>query len=347
MNTVGFILDGDGNVIHGPFPVGSQAGDFFAPRGVYNKVNDTYFVVWEDFRHVDNWRIDPGDVYGAIIDTDGNMIADVTVMDDYGMPGEGNQRVPVPVYNPDKNEFLVIYKDEPKGQPETAGYIMGRIVDADGNLPGDAFLIEDHPNIQHFPDIKYIEDEKKYFMAWNDFRNSTCPIGSPFYLCDDMDVYGRWLDDSGMPIGDEIVLADSEGWQMGPYIAYNPVMKRFLIGYFDQDVVDDYENPNPGGSPFTRNPSDVRGTIYGARSFCSARVIEKGTGNPVEDARVIFIGRGLLKVETTNVGGWCNLVEDSQRDGPYLMIAWKKGHGMAIQSVRYEGEPLQATIELR
>ena len=134
---------------------------------------------------------------------------------------------------------------------------------------------------------------------------------------------------------------------MGPYIAYNPVMKRFLIGYFDQDVEDDFENPNPGGSPFTRNPSDVRGTIYGARPFCSARVIEKGTGNPLEDALVIFMGRGLLKVERTNVGGWCNLVEDSQRDGPYLMIAWKKGHGMAMQSVNYEGEPLQATIELR
>ena len=67
------------------------------------------------FQHVDDWRTEPGDVYGALIDTDGNMIADVTVMDDYGMPGEGNQRVPVPVYNPDNNEFLVIFKDEPKG----------------------------------------------------------------------------------------------------------------------------------------------------------------------------------------------------------------------------------------
>jgi hypothetical protein len=67
----------------------------------------------------------------------------------------------------------------------------------------------------------------------------------------------------------------------------------------------------------------------------------------VEDAQVIVIGPGLLEMERANVGGWCNLVEDSQRNGTYLIIAWKRGHGMAMQSVRYEGEPLQATIELR
>jgi hypothetical protein len=354
-NNVGFILDEHGNAIEGPFPIGDpdallvNAGAFYAPRCDYNSTNDTYLCVWEDFRNP-GWDIyAPCDVYGSLHEANGDMITEIPVLDDAGVPDEGNQRVPVPIYNPDKNEFLVLYKDEPAGTAGAEGWIMGRIVDADGSLPGDAFLVEDHPRLQHWPDAVYVEEEGKYFMVWNDLRNDGLPPGTPFWLSGDIDVYGRWLDDSGMPVGDEVVIADSEDWQMSPAIAYNPVMRRFLIAWRDRNAPGDYEPipPPPGTMMGGDSPNDIRGTIYGVPSFCSARIIERGTGNPVEGAQVLVIGRGLLERERTNVGGWCNLPKDSQRNGTYFMIAWKGGHGMAMRSVRYEGEPLQATIELR
>jgi hypothetical protein len=110
----------------------------------------------------------------------------------------------------------------------------------------------------------------------------------------------------------------------------------------------DYEPPPPGPG-FWIPPSiqDCRGVIYGAPSFLTVRVVEQETGTPVEGARVIIVGLGSLEMETSNIGGWCNISKDSQRNGRYFIIAQKNGHGMAMKSVTYAGEPLQTTIEVR
>ncbi len=128
---------------------------------------------------------------------------------------------------------------------------------------------------------------------------------------------------------------------MVPQLSYNPVMKRFLIAYTSDDVVGDYEEVSDYWGA-----KDIRGTIYGAPSFVSGRVIEKGSGNPVEGARVIVIGAGFLEKMTTNIGGWWNIPKESQRNGRYFIIVLN-GFRIAIQSVTYEDEPLRTTIEVK
>jgi hypothetical protein len=352
-NNVGFILDEAGIPIKGPFPVGSpdalliKGGAYYAPRCDYNSTDNTYLCAWEDFRNP-GWDLyAPCDIYGTLLDAEGNMLVEIPVMDDAGMPDEGNQRVPVPIYNPDKNEFLVVYKDEPASGPASSeGWIMGRIINADGTLAGPAFLIEDHPRIQHWPAVEYVEEMKKYFMVWNDFRDDGQPPGTPFYLSGDMDIYARWLDDSGRPIEDEILIADSENWQFGPTVNYNPVMKRFLITWMDGNAVDDYgplTDPDSMGADIA---NDIRGTLYGAPSFVSGRIVEEGTGSPVEDAWALVIGPALPALKKTNVGGWFNVVRDSQPNGKYLVVVFKLGYSLAMQAVDYTGEPLSDAIEM-
>jgi hypothetical protein len=338
-NNVGFILDENGTPIEGPFEVGNQEGDMYASRGVYNPTNDTYLVVWEDFRNVADW-LEHCDMYGVLLDSDGNMIVEIPIMDDSGMPDEGDQRVPVPAYNPDRNEFLVVWKVALKPSQPDAGAIVGRFINADGTLSGEHFVVDDHPRIQHWPDIRYIQEQQKYFMVWNDTRNDGLSPGDPWYQSNAMNVYARWLDPSGTPTGDEILIAEADYWQMVPIIAYNPVMKRFLIAWYDRHSAG-------GDTPFAGASSDVSGTVYGAPSFLSGRVIEEGTGEPVEDARVIVIGLGVLTMETANIGGWWNIPENAQRQGRYFIIAQKNGYRMAMKSVTYEGAPVQTTIELK
>ena len=91
---------------------------------------------------------------------------------------------------------------------------------------------------------------------------------------------------------------------------------------------------------------DVRGAIYGIPSFLSGRVIEEGTEDPVEGAYVLVIGPSLPVLKKTSVGGWFNIVKNSQGEGIYRVILFKLGYSMAIQSVVYAGEPRQATIEM-
>jgi len=284
LNLIGFILNEGGNPIHGPFPVGNQLGDYYAPRGAYNPNDDNYLVVWEDFRNVADW-LEPCDIYGVLLDNEGNMIVEIPVMDDAGMPGEKDQRVPVPVYNPDKNEFLVVAKTAQFGLISKTGTIFGRFINADdGTLPGPAFTIVDEPRIQHWPNIEYIEEEKKYFIVWNDCRNDGLPLEDPWYLSPAIDVYARWLDDTGSPIGDEILIAEREGegdnWKQVPTIAYSPVKKRFLITWYDRHAAG-------GDTPFAGAPSDVRATLYGVPNPCAAKEIYGKYSKEVEFLRQV------------------------------------------------------------
>ena len=348
LNNVGFILDKMGNILHGPFPVGNQEGDFYAPYGAYNPTNDTYFVVWEDFRNVSDWMYDPADVYGALLDAeDGSMIAEVTVMDDYfddnGTPGGPDQRVPVPCYNPDKNEFLVAWRDDRTTLDDYG--IMGMIIGPDGTPKGAEFVIHDPPGMQGTIEILYLEEEKKYFTVWTDTRDATDP-GEYYFLSDEADIYGRWLDDTGRPVGDEISICVEPKPQMHPEMAYDPVMKRFLITWYDWNAPNDFgvlEEIEHIGSDV---PADVRGTIYGIPSFLSAQVIEKGTENPIENALAFVIGPSIPALKKTNVGGWFNVEENSHLPGIYLVMIFKAGYSVAFQVVNYTGEPLEATVEM-
>ena len=274
-NNVGFILNENGILIKGPFPVGNQVGDFFAPRCAYNSTDDNYLCAWEDFRNVIDWLY-PGDAYGALLDGNGDMIVEIPILDDYHMPGgdtypgyesKQDQRVPTPCYNPDRNEFLVAWRDHriTPQDPDDAG-IFGRIIaGSDGSFKGSDFVIADPPGMQTSPEMIYVEERKQYFIVWCDSRNDTEPPGTPLWFSDTVDVYATWLDESGMPIGDDhIPIAVEPGVQTHPKVAYNPVEKRFLIVWSEKGLnVHDYEVIPSGSMMGTDSPGDARGTIYG------------------------------------------------------------------------------------
>jgi hypothetical protein len=343
-NNIGFILNEEGKPIKGPFEVGNQVGDQYAPNGVYNPNDNTYLLAWEDFRNVADWT-QPCDIYGVLLDDAGKMITEIAIQDDYGTEDAGDQRVPSVAHNYHRNEFLVVWKvDEKPSQPD-AGALVGRVINADGIPAGPAFSVVDPPRVQHWPTLTYVGEERKYFMTWTDSRNDGLPPEKSWGASDDMDIYARWLDASGAPVGDEIIIADSEKWQTASEVAYNPVMKRFLISWYDKNPVDDYEIPPDMLLLFGPSPSDVKGTIYGAPSFLSGRVIEDGTGNPVEEAWIIVIGLGFFTMKKTNIGGWWNIPKVSQRNGTYFIIPLKRGYRTSIESVIYGGEPLQVIIK--
>lgn len=346
LNNVGYILDESGNLITGPFPIGNQLGDFYAARGAHNPTNNTYLVVWEDFRHATDWLATICEVYGALLDNEGNMIVEIPIIDDYGLPEEADQRVPRPVYNPDRNEFLVVWRDHRLTLDD--GGIIGRFIGPNGIPKGPDFVVADPPRVQSSPEPIYVQEEKSYFITWHDTQNDTEPAGTPWWFSDNLDVYGRWIDKTGNPIGDEVPLCVDEGWQLSPTLSYNPVMQQFLVVWYDRNAHDDYpaaaDQPN---TPFATAPSEVRGTLYGMPSCLSIHAVEEGTGNPVKGAIVLMIGPSLPALKQTNVGGWCNIEERDQAAGNYLVVMFKLGYNLTIQPIDYAGEPLSLTIEMK
>jgi hypothetical protein len=342
----GVIVDEDGNELSDLFLIGVKEGIKFNPQGAYNPNNSTYLFTWEDFRHYPTWS-EPSDIYGVLLDTDGNRLTeeDIHIVGDTGIAEEGDQRVQRPAYNPDRDETLVIWADSKRPDLDGGG-LVGRIIGSDGIPKGPDFVIADAPGSQSSPEIVYVEDRQEYFVVWNDCRN--CTPGLSRYASDNLDIYGTWLSASGQPIGENIPICTEEGNQGYSVVVYNPVMQRLLIAWREQNVDEPVEPPDPGAPGHLRpSPGDVMGKIIGMPSFCSGRVVEAASGNPVEDARVIIMGLGLPTMKTTNAGGWFNVVEEQQRRGTYLLIAFARGYKMTMELMSYEDEPMTTTIELR
>ena len=347
-NNVGFILDENGDPITTePFPVGDQVGTFYAQDVVHNPDNDSYLVAWEDFRNATGfWAAGPNDIYGALIDGNGGMIMEVPVMDDNDLGEFRTAWTPAVAYNPDKNEFFcAMTYDAPLVYDE--GCILGRTISPNGVL-GEPILLVDTPKSQATPEIIYVKEKKKYFMVYGDTIEYTPKPGDPPYILE-YDMYALWLDDTGHPLGDPITLHKEAGKQSVPEVVYSPLMDSFLIAWRDENAPGDYPgipDPTSSFSLYFDEPSDIMGIVYGVPSFLTVRVVEQGTGDPVEDAWALIIGPSLPAMKRANVGGWLNIPKRSQRNGKYRVLVAKLGYRMVMESVEYAGEPLKATIEM-
>ena len=333
LDNIGFILDEQCNVIKGPFMIGSQGGTQFNPQLEFNPENNTYMVNWEDFRNVGGmW--DSSDIYGALLDDDGKMEVEIPMIDDFEGVDEGDQRVQKLAYNPDKDEFLAAWRDKRDSLEDGVG-IVGVFIKDDGTLLGQDFVIIDTKGMQSFPQFIYVQERKQYFMVWDDTRNG------------DSDIYAHWLDDSGMPLGEDIPICTDPGDQGYSNIAYDALMEQFLIVWRDTNAPDDFDVlPDEGGGHIPGTPGDIKGALYGIPSFLTCRVLEAGTDNPVDGATALVIGPAIPALMRTNGEGWFNLAKTFHFSGPYLVFLFKTGYQMALEFVQYQGEPLQMTVEM-
>jgi hypothetical protein len=265
IDNLGCILDEDGMKLEAKaFVIGNPRGTQFNNQCVYNSQDNTFFVIWEDFRHVRDIYSNC-DIYGALLDSSGNMIREeFPVMDDFGTPDEGSQNNQSLAYNPDQNEYLVAWGAS--NQPSLAaldGGVVGMILHGDGTPKGGTFVIADAQFPQNSPTMIYSAIQKKYFVVWSDSRNDTAlRPGVPFYFGNNIDVYGRWVNPDGTMASDEILLADGEDFQAWPNVAYDPASDKLIIVWWDRNAPNDYEPPPSSGMGMVMK-GDVRGVIYG------------------------------------------------------------------------------------
>lgn len=304
----------------------------------YNAKDDTYLINWEDFRYGNTWQ-DPGNIYGALLDGEGNiLVEDIPMVDDAGKEDEGDQRVQSIVYNPDRNEFLASWWDSSPSLEGSSG-VVGRIINADGAPEGPEFVVADGPGSQSFPHLVYVKDNQMYFAVWDDTRNQ-----NPDAEEANEDIYAKWLSSAGEPVGSDIPVCIVERSQTYSEVAYNPVMNRFLIVWRDEVEEEVWEEG--GSGHVVESGGNVMGRIYGQPSFISGRVVEEDTAGPVEDAMVVVMGPSFPSFLKTNIGGWFNIAEDAQKPGSYLIVVFKLGYRLVMRRVDYQGEHQQAEIEM-
>jgi hypothetical protein len=209
---------GDDFLISGPGAVADEA----EPAVAFDPTRYQYLVVWTDKR-----LYDVGEIYGRLLAADGTPLTGdfrVSRVSEWGA-----QFSPAVAFNPDANEYLVVWVDSRNYGTLLRGWdIYGRRVSAEGDPQGKDILISG-PNADHednSPAVAYSPAAGTYLVVWADKRG---------YPVSDTDIYGRRVGGDGKPIGNDRRISGRSalGDEWFPSVAYNTADQEFLVVWTD------------------------------------------------------------------------------------------------------------------
>ncbi len=122
--------------------------------------------------------------------------------------------------NEEKGEWLVVWKDLRNGKDPD---IYGRIINRKGQSLSFDIPVSTGSDIDDLPVVAFDPFEKLYLVAWQ--RAS----GGERYL----DIYGRFIRESGEPEGSEFVICGKKKDQGAPSVAFDYRRRRFLVVWED------------------------------------------------------------------------------------------------------------------
>ena len=154
------------------------------PDAAWNAVEDSFFAVWAAAPGMESNSADYS-IAGRKISSDGTLMGEPVEI----LTTEDILMLPRVVYNPNKNQFLVIYC-----RAESYFNIRGIILDANGKPVGDQFIVTDVPANQFHYTTAFNSRRNQYLIAYNDFRD------------DVSSVYAVIINDSGAVVKKEFLL---------------------------------------------------------------------------------------------------------------------------------------------
>ena len=232
----GIILDDTGTVVKEEFLISKAEGHQVNPVACYNPKDDTYLINWEDFRaHGDSITAYDTlevmtDIYGALLSADGTILLNNIPMCADAHTVNGDQRFNGIAYNSKTNQFLVSWTDTRESLQNTG--VVGRIVEADGTMPGEDFPLVDAPGAQMISHTHYVPQDDTYFITFERDRKEL----DKFYFKDisaNLDIAATWLDGNGQPGPDMFDIVSGKGNQRFARFAHNSKENSFLIVWQD------------------------------------------------------------------------------------------------------------------
>jgi uncharacterized protein YlbG (UPF0298 family) len=204
------------------------------PDVAYNSVENNFFVFWAAAPGEESQTADYF-ISGQKISSFGKVLGEPVEV----LKTENIVLLPRVLYNPKKNQYLVIYCLGGNNMN-----IRGVILDADGKAVGEHFKVTDVPANQFHYTMAFNSKKNQFFITYNDSRNGAG------------DVFGVILDDTGAVVKEEFVISNAVGHQVNPVVCYNPQDDTYLVNWEDfrahGDSLTEYET------------LDVMTDIYGA-----------------------------------------------------------------------------------
>ena len=181
------------------------------PDAAWNASEDSFFAVWPTAPGMEGNSTDYS-IAGRKISFDGRLLGESIEI----LKTEDILMLPRAVYNPNKNQFLVIYC-----RAESYFNIRGVILNANGKPVGDHFIVTDVPANQFHYTTAFNSRRNQYLITYNDFRD------------DVSSVYAVIINDNGAVVKKEFLLCSAPGHQVNPVVCYNPKDDTWLINWED------------------------------------------------------------------------------------------------------------------
>ena len=160
----------------------------------YNSEEDHYFLAYDG----------DGTPFGLRLATDGTIISP-----QFQVGPVGSFSVMAVEYNPDRNEYLYLYRD---------GQISGQYLTADGSSIGSAFAIDRGGP----PDIAYSTASQRYVVVFHDLAANPDQV--------------RWVTIHGDSTSPSPIISNAlvQSAATEPHIAYGALSNKFLIVFVQQ-----------------------------------------------------------------------------------------------------------------
>jgi RHS repeat-associated protein len=160
------------------------------------------------------------DVYARLLEPDGDLRNDHIIH-----PAPGDQERPEVAYNPDDDEYLVVWHDYRNGVSNPDVYAQR--VSGEGVLAGENITVTNAAYRQLNPEVAYATGGDVYLVAWRHY-----PGASNYYY----DVYGQIISRTGELISGTVPIADDSGSadrETPKDIVYNSTSDQFLVLWQD------------------------------------------------------------------------------------------------------------------
>jgi hypothetical protein len=198
--------------------IGIGFNDQRQPALAYDSQRNRFLIVWQEQSASGDF-----DIMGQLIDGSGDLIGSaIEIVGDVA-----DQLVPQVAYNPDTQQYLVVWEDH-RRDGEGAWDIKGHRLNSDGVLVGALLSITDS-SLHHRlnPDVTYKSGAKEYMVVWeNEFQSS------------DHDIYQRRIAGDGSFADTTRAISNSDRFESHPAIASDNAV-GFVIAWEQENSIDD------------------------------------------------------------------------------------------------------------
>lgn len=215
-------LSGSGELMGDVVVIHTSADTLMMPRVLYNPDTNQYLVIYG------HWDPQPN-VRGVMVDENGDVVVGPFKVTDV----DAGQYHYTMAYNTTRREFLITYNDSRNG----AGDIFGVILDDQGVIVKEEFVINNTVGHQVNPVVCYNSQDDTYLVNWEDFRQFGDELDFMGTLEVMTNIRGALLDGEGNPLTNDIAMCVDDDGENGDQrfneIAYNSKKNEFLVIWTD------------------------------------------------------------------------------------------------------------------